>query len=86
MVGAAKEKVQHNNTFYEKYNTTAELAKFDVQDRMANLTGSYNSNKEQTSALAIFARGPYTKLSGEFMEDMVEMIGSKNKLSLFCSA
>eukprot|EP00957_Ditylum_brightwellii_P174341 13273484-Ditylum_brightwellii.AAC.1 len=64
MVGTAKEKVQQDNKIYEKYNMTAELATFDVQVRMANPNGSYNSNKVQISALAIFACGLFAKLSG----------------------
>eukprot|EP00957_Ditylum_brightwellii_P172394 13124713-Ditylum_brightwellii.AAC.1 len=80
MAGVAKEKVQHDNKFCKKHNTTEELAKFDVHVRMANPTRLYNSNKLQASALAIFVRGPYAKLSGELMEDVTEMIGNKNKI------
>eukprot|EP00957_Ditylum_brightwellii_P019595 1478240-Ditylum_brightwellii.AAC.1 len=47
---------------------------------MANPTGSNNSNKAQTNTLAIFARGPYAKLSGALIEEVVEMIGNKNKI------
>eukprot|EP00957_Ditylum_brightwellii_P165867 12628376-Ditylum_brightwellii.AAC.1 len=47
---------------------------------MANPNRSHNSNKVQTSALAIFAWGPYAKLSGELMEDVAEIIGNNNKI------
>eukprot|EP00957_Ditylum_brightwellii_P114368 8720235-Ditylum_brightwellii.AAC.1 len=47
---------------------------------MENPVRLNNSNKVQTIALAIFARDPYAKLSSEFIEDMVEMIGNKNKI------
>eukprot|EP00957_Ditylum_brightwellii_P134811 10278518-Ditylum_brightwellii.AAC.1 len=80
MAGTTKEKVQQDNKFYKKYNTTAELAKFDVQVRMANPTGSYNNNKVQMIALAIFAQGPYAKISSKLMEDVVEMIRNKNEI------
>eukprot|EP00957_Ditylum_brightwellii_P040030 3029564-Ditylum_brightwellii.AAC.1 len=86
MVGAAKEKVQQDSKFYKKYNMTAELAKFDVPVRMANLNESYNSNKVQTKALAIFAWSPYAKLSVGLMEDVAKMIGNKNKIKfVLCS-
>eukprot|EP00957_Ditylum_brightwellii_P120456 9190561-Ditylum_brightwellii.AAC.1 len=53
--GIAEEKLEENELFYELYDTTAELAKIDIQIRMSNPMNSTNGKRVQTSVLAIFA-------------------------------
>eukprot|EP00957_Ditylum_brightwellii_P131244 10009803-Ditylum_brightwellii.AAC.1 len=78
LAGVAQEKVDENKHFYKPYNTTAALAKVDIQSRMTTPTTN-KGQKVQTNALAVYAWLLFARITRDLLEKVAPMITNKSK-------
>eukprot|EP00957_Ditylum_brightwellii_P009247 699710-Ditylum_brightwellii.AAC.1 len=67
MEGVAQEKVPSNTTYFKMFNTTAEIAKYDVQLSLNGPNIWYEGNKVETDVLGDIASIIGTKSEVKFI-------------------
>eukprot|EP00957_Ditylum_brightwellii_P206888 15350427-Ditylum_brightwellii.AAC.1 len=86
MEEAVQEKVSSDAKYFDTFNMTAEIAKYDVQLHLNQPIIWYKGNKVETDVLGVYAHLSYSTLALNLIQDIASTIGTKSEVKFILSS